>query len=59
MTSLIKNWTIINVKEEALKFKNRSGFQKGSNGAYCAAHRNGWLDDVCSHMVSRSRKNIL
>jgi predicted GIY-YIG superfamily endonuclease len=45
-------WTLDKVSEEALKFKNRSDFQKKSVSAYCAAHRNGWLDDVCSHMTS-------
>ena len=45
-------WSFDKVKEEALKFNNRSGFQKGSNSAYFAAHRNGWLDEVCSHMTS-------
>lgn len=47
----IITWTFDRVKEEALKFSNRSDFQKGSNGAYSSANRNGWSDEVCSHMV--------
>lgn len=43
-------WTIDKVREEALKFNKRSDFQKCSLSAYSIAHKNGWLDDVCSHM---------
>ena len=35
---------------EALKFTTRRKFEKGSNGAYDSAFKNGWLDDICSHM---------
>ena len=45
-------WDIFeNVREEALKYKTRNEFKKGSSGAYKSAIRNGWLDIVCSHMV--------
>lgn len=43
-------WTFEEVKKEALKYISRNDFNKLSKSAYLAAHRNGWLDDVCSHM---------
>jgi predicted GIY-YIG superfamily endonuclease len=43
-------WTFDKVKEEALKYSNRNEFNKLSKSAYLSAYRNGWLDDVCSHM---------
>jgi hypothetical protein len=36
---------------EALKYKTRLEFCKGSPGAYDSARKKGWLDIVCSHMV--------
>lgn len=36
--------------KEALKYKTKSEFGKKSKGAYFAAMRNGWLDEICSHM---------
>ena len=44
-------WDFENVQEEALKYKTRNEFRKRSGGAYDSAIRNGWLDEVCSHMV--------
>ena len=43
-------WTKELVQEEALKYDTRNNFGTKSSGAYIAAHRNGWLDEVCSHM---------
>ena len=44
-------WDVFeNVQEESLKYKTRYEFFKGSSGAYLSARRNGWLDEVCSHM---------
>ena len=43
-------WTREHCQEEALKYQTRSAFGNGSSGAYSAAQRNKWLDDVCSHM---------
>lgn len=37
-------------RKEALNYVRRVDFQKGSKGTYLVAHRNGWLDDICSHM---------
>ena len=45
-----------NCRKEAKKYKTRVDFHNGSGGAYAACFKNGWLDDVCSHM--RVRGNI-
>ncbi len=37
-------------KIEALKYKTRSEFENNSLGAYSAARKNLWLDEICSHM---------
>jgi predicted GIY-YIG superfamily endonuclease len=47
-------WTIDKVKEEALKYNSRKSFEKGST-SYQIAYRNGWLDDVCSHMRDKRK----
>ena len=48
-------WTKENCRKEALKYKTRHEFQKGSDGAYKKSWRNGWLDDVCKHMIKTSK----
>jgi predicted GIY-YIG superfamily endonuclease len=50
-------WTIDRVKEEALKYDSRNVFRLKSPSAYISAHRNGWLDDVCSHMINGRKSN--
>ncbi|MET2951739.1 hypothetical protein ABXV18_27035 [Vibrio owensii] len=49
-------WTKEACRDEALKYQYRVEFQKGSKGAYSSARKNGWLDDVCSHMSSPIKK---
>lgn len=49
-------WTKEHCADEAKKYRNRSSFSKGSNGAYTAALKHGWLDDICSHMEIRWKK---
>ena len=44
-----------NVINEALKYKTRVEFGKGSSGAYVSAHKYGWIDEVCSHMTGKVR----
>ena len=44
-------WTKENCLQESLKYDSRFEFNKGSKGAYESSRRNGWLDDICSHMV--------
>ena len=45
-------WTHERVEEVALKYNKRTDFKKNNAGAYDAAWRNNWLDDVCSHMIN-------
>ena len=40
-----KKWTKKKCYQEALKYKTRWDFGKGSKGAYAVARLNGWLDD--------------
>ncbi len=40
-----KKWNYDTCKEEALKFRTKVEFAKGSSGAYDAARANGWLKD--------------
>mgnify|MGYP003602204033 CR=1 FL=1 len=53
----IHKWTYDNVKNEALKYKNRGEFSRNSASSYIAALKNKWLEDVCSHMESKKRCN--
>ena len=43
-------WTKDRCKKEANKYASRCEFQDKAGGAYSAAKRNRWLDEVCSHM---------
>lgn len=45
------HWTFDNCKMESLKYKTKTKFQKNSNGAYTSSLKNGWLDEICSHMI--------
>jgi hypothetical protein len=47
-------WTFDRCQAEALKYKTKVDFKRGNNAAYCAAWRNGWLDQTCSHMADGS-----
>ena len=44
-------WTKEKCQEEALKYKSRSDFQRGSGSAYTKSSICGWMDEICSHMV--------
>ena len=46
----MRKWTKDKCLEESLKFKTRTDFFYGSSKAYHASRRNGWSEDVCSHM---------
>jgi len=37
--------------EEALKYTNRTSFNKKSRGASSSAKKHDWFDEICSHMV--------
>jgi len=36
---------------ESLKYVTRTEFSKKSRGAYRSSLRNGWLDEICEHMI--------
>lgn len=44
-------WSLDNVKLRAKTYSTRNTFRKEDSGAYNWARVNGFLDDVCSHMV--------
>ncbi len=50
-------WTEEMLKDEALKYRTRSEFQKNSNNAYNSAYRKGkaFLDSITSHMDLKKR----
>lgn len=48
----ILHWTKERCSQEALKYTARSDFARTATGAYYAAQRKGWLDDVCRHMTN-------
>lgn len=55
-----KHWNYEQCRTEAKKYTKRSNFKNGSPSAYGAARKNGWLDDICSHMtLSRLQKKAL
>jgi len=50
-------WTKEKCQKEALKYKYRSEFQKNSSSAYIISRKNGWIDDICSHMTLQIKPN--
>jgi len=53
-------WTKERCAKEAEKFKYKSEFSRKANGAYISALKNGWIDEICSHMepkIPESRLN--
>ena len=48
-------WNKENCSAEAKKFKTRIEFRNKSNGAYGAALRNEWLNEICSHMIASQK----
>ena len=50
-------WTKEKCAEEALKYKNRKEFQIRNKGSYLTAVRNGWLNDICKHMIKPVNHN--
>lgn len=43
-------WNKERCTKEALKYKSRSVFKKQSSGAFGSAYKNGWMNEICSHM---------
>lgn len=48
-----RKWTYVKCKEKASLYSSRFEFQKLDNGAYAAAFRNNWIDEICIHMSLR------
>lgn len=46
-------WTKVLCAEEAKKYSTRTQLQRMASGAYAAALKHGWLDEICSHMEIR------
>ena len=44
-------WNYERCKYEALKYESRSEFMIINNSAYRSSIKNGWLDELCSHMI--------
>ena len=44
-------WTKEKCQEEASKYNTKSEYNKKSKSAYGSSWKNGWLDEVCSHMI--------
>ncbi|MFM2393536.1 MAG: hypothetical protein RLZZ546_1518 [Bacteroidota bacterium] len=38
-------------KEEALKYNKMKDFRKKSSSAYQMSYKNGWLNEICEHMI--------
>jgi len=58
-----KKWTKEECHIEALKYTTRTQFArssdtKGTNKAYQSALHNGWLDEICSHMVVAKKGKV-
>lgn len=49
-------WTHEKCKEESLKYNTKTEFSRKNASAYCSALKNGWLDEISSHMLSTIRK---
>lgn len=49
------NWNKENCQIEALKYKTKTEFTKKCSGAYLSSSRNGWIDEICSHMKKYSK----
>lgn len=52
-----KTWNFENCKKEALKYKTRNDFRVNSSGAYDAAYKNKWIDEICIHMITKWKKS--
>ena len=50
-------WTYEKIQTEALKYKTRGEFHKGSKNGYQAARSRNILDEVCSHMKAQAYTN--
>lgn len=49
-------WNFERCKEEALKYNTKKEFKENNASALVIARRNGWLKEICEHMVSIGNK---
>ena len=46
-------WTKERCRQKAKDYNSKTDFRKGCPSAHGAAQKNGWLDDICSHMIPK------
>ena len=52
-----KHWhNFNNCKNEALKYITKTDFVRNSQHVYSISLKNGWIDDICQHMIPRGDK---
>lgn len=44
-------WNKELIAADALLYRTKADWRRGSMSAYITAHNNGWIDDVCAHMA--------
>ena len=54
----IPTWNYETCKKEALNYNHRSDFKKAKGGAFSAARRFGFLEDICSHMKRKGKNDV-
>lgn len=55
MAHFNQKYTFQNVKEKALLYSTKKDFELNARPYYAAAHRNGWLEQICSHMMQERK----
>ena len=48
-------WNLERCKEDALKYSSKSEWCSNSGSAYASALKNGWVDECCVHMVTKTK----
>jgi len=51
MRKPLNYWNKERCNEVALKCKTKTEFRINYGGAYKKARKNGWLDEICSHII--------
>ena len=52
-TKPVNYWTKEKCHEVALRYSSRKEFERKESGAYSAAQKHNWLEDICFHMPKR------
>lgn len=55
--SINLKWTKEMCEKEAKKYNKKIDYQQNSKSSYNSALKNGWLDDICSHMKQLKKSN--